>query len=180
MTPAPQTSSARQALREAERFDNPGATVESAAARAAALAMARDNHVAATPPVADEEPFFQYPPPATDEDEVISIPTSPAGDAPSLDSDEEPLSPSSFGGHMLQSIYPNNGPIDYYYCSHSPAPVFQSRFEALADHRKHTMELLKDIEPNLDWYTGPWDHEKSELLWTGDEEAQYRAMFSVE
>jgi hypothetical protein len=83
--------------------------------------------------------------------------------------------PEVINDELLLATYPTEF-SDYQYCYYDPPLPFQSRFEALAEHRRHVKEMLKDIEPNLDWYEGPWESE-SELLWTSGEEYQIKAMF---
>jgi hypothetical protein len=70
-----------------------------------------------------------------------------------------PLFPTSHG-----TIPPDDFNSDYMCCIYGPPPPYQSRFDALAEHRRYVKNMLKDVEPNLDWYEGPWEGE-DELLW---------------
>ncbi|KIV99270.1 uncharacterized protein PV09_09039 [Verruconis gallopava] len=92
-----------------------------------------------------------------------SSPTPPAEDA-------------FLRGNVLHVVGGVDTHISHWFCCYGPAIQFQSRFEALAEHRRSVKEYLRDIEPDLDWYEGPWEG-VNELLWTGDEEHQLRYMF---
>ena len=164
---APQTPETQKTLREADLAEQSAQFVDSAAANAAAISMARNSQLAVADS-AENGPFSLIDPALESKD------TTP------LLGLEEPTSPSSLGGNILSSIYPTDGPIDYFYCSSDPAPVFESRFDALAAHRHHVKDMLKEVELNLDWFEGPWAKDQSELLWTGYVEPEWAAMFSTE
>jgi hypothetical protein len=79
------------------------------------------------------------------------------------------------GDQLLLDTYPSDF-SPYRHRSYGLPPQFHSRFDALAEHRRYVKEMLKDIEPNLDWYEGPWDG-AIELLWTSAGECSMKAMF---
>lgn len=165
-SPAQQTPEAMQMIREADLDEKSWQYVNSAAANAAVLAQLRSNKAASIDPLPETDPLVSS--------SVV------ADDDVSVGVGFEGFMPGAIDGTLLPAYnsvedLSNN----YYNGGGSSAPVFQSRFEALAEHRQFVMDSLRDIEPGLDWCVGPWPEQKSELLWGGDEELEYGAMFSI-
>jgi hypothetical protein len=175
-TPAVQTSEARKIITEARVMPTASANVGSATAAAAGLASAKAAKAKETEEQAQEQaiaslsalnPIEQQPITASSVPPTIVKNGIVVGTLPDLFSADSALH---------QAAYNPTSSIDYQFCSCPPAPIYESRFDALAAHRREVKEMLKDIEPILDWSEGPWTSAE-ELLWTGDEEAQFRAMF---
>jgi hypothetical protein len=164
--PARQTLMAKQTIIEADLDQHSRQFVGFAAANAAALAQMRNTKLASIDSSAEADTVVPAPVVA-EEDAVVGV------------GSEEWFTPGAVDETLLPAYYPAGDPVGYYYGGGSPAPVFQSRFDALAEHRRFVKDLLRDIEPGLDWSEGPWPEQKSELLWGGEDKMQYGAMFST-
>jgi hypothetical protein len=155
-TPTPQSPLALKTIVEAHIAPTPSAHVGPAAA--AALVAAR----------------IIEPSPAPVNEQLVAVASAPTvlvnngaiiGTVDDLFSAQVELKPGA-----LRPAFP----VDIETGTGGEMPI--SRFEGLVAHRREVKHMLRNIEPKLDWSEGPWVSAE-ELLWTGDEEAEWKATF---